>query len=214
LEQIYREAAKDGSEIVALHLSSALSGTYQSAVIASNSVKGVYVPDVKNATIGLGLIVRIAVKLRDEGRTAREISERIAEISERVRLYAYVDSLRYLVRGGRVSAAAGIVGGVLDIHPIISVIGGAVVNVGKAKGKKAACKELLRLAKKDTIDKQYGVMYGHSADAASLAEFKEYTESFVGGSETHDNIIGGVIGTHVGPGAIGLAFIASSVSTR
>jgi len=207
LEQVYSDATSDHSEVVAIHLSSALSGTYQSAVIAAREVRGIYVVDSQNATIGSAILVRAAVKLRDKGFTAKEINERIIALSKKVRLVAYVDSLKYLVRGGRVSAAAGMIGGVLDIKPLIGVQNGAVVTLGKAKGQKAACRELIKLIKKDTIDNSYGIIFGSSDGGEATAELKKSLESFISDCSVNEQLVGPVIGTHAGPGAIAVAYI-------
>ena len=133
LEQAYREAAADGSEVVAIHLSSALSGTYQSAVLASREVANVYPVDSRSATLGMTLLVKAAAELRDSGKSAPEIAEELNRLSERVMLFAYIPTLKYLVRGGRLSTAAGVLGSVLNIYPIISVSDGVVKSIGKAK---------------------------------------------------------------------------------
>ena len=208
LENAYREATQDGSEVVAIILSSVLSGTYQSAVLMSHEVNGVYVVDSLNATFGKALLVREAVKLRDAGMSASEIAEKITALTKRVRLFAYVATLKYLVRGGRVSAVAGAIGGVLNICPLISVQDGAVINIGKARGKNLACKEITRLVEKSNIDKDYDVVFGYSIDETGLSALKENVSGLIKGCNTSDYEIGPIIGAHVGPGAVGLAFIA------
>ena len=208
LEEVYKEATKDGSEVVAIHLSSALSGTYQSAHIASCEVSGVYPVDSKNATMGSGLLVRIAIKMRDEGKSAKEIVKKLEELREKVMLAAYIPSLKFLVRGGRVSAAAGFVGGVMNIYPIITVKDGAVKSMDKARGKNAACKKLEEVIKKHEIDKQYGMVFAHAAAPEDMQNLKQNLESLTEGCEIVDSTIGAVIGTHTGPGAVGFAFIA------
>jgi DegV family protein with EDD domain len=207
LEMAYGDIVSGGYEAVAIHLSSALSGTYQSAVIAAREVKGVYPVDSLNATFGSAILVRAAVKLRDTGMTAAEIAAEISALTKRVRLIAHIPSLKYLVRGGRVSAAAGLIGGALNICPIVAVQDGAVKSLGKARGTKAACQELVRLAETEHIDKTYGLLYGHACDETALDELKLYTKQIADSCETADYTIGAVIGTHTGPGAAGLAFV-------
>jgi fatty acid-binding protein DegV len=97
---------------------------------------------------------------------------------------------------------------VLDIHPIIGVIDGAVVNVGKAKGLKAACKEVMRLAKKNAIDTRYGVAFGTNGNGAAVDALRSMAKLWAGDCEIGEYTVGGVIGTHTGPGAAGFAFIA------
>ena len=210
LEQFYAEAVKDGSEVVAIHLSSALSGTFQSAVLAAREVPGVYPVDSLNATVGMALLVKIAVAMRDSGKSAEEIAKKLSELSERIVLLAYVSTLKYLVRGGRVSAAAGLIGNALNIYPIISLRDGAVRNVGKARGKNMAQKEIAKIVAERGIDKQYGVTFGHADAEADMEALKIHLEEYVEGCDNLDCVIGAVIGTHTGPGATGLAFIAKN----
>ena len=208
LEEIYKDATKDGSEVVAIHLSSALSGTYQSACIAAGEVPGVYAVDSKNATMGSGLLVRIAIKLRDEGKSAAEIAKKLEELRERVTLAAYIPSLKHLVRGGRISVATGFVGGVMNIYPIIGVVDGAVINMTKVRGKNAACKKLEEIIKDNEIDKQYGMVLAHAAAPDEMEKLKQFLAPLTEGCETVDSTIGAVIGAHTGPGAVGFAYIS------
>jgi len=209
LEMIYREETGDGSELVAIHLSSVLSGTYNSAVLAASEVDGVYPVDSLNATFGIALLVRAAAKMRDQGKSGSEIANEITALTKRVRLYAHIPSLKYLVRGGRVSAAAGVIGGVLNICPIIGVKDGAVVPLGKARGKIAACREIARLVKQDEIDPEYGVAFAHAKDVQALDELRTHLEPLIRGYRESGALeVGSVIGTHTGPGAAGITYIA------
>ena len=211
LEIVYREAIADGSEVVAIHLSSAFSGTYQSAVLAAKEVGRVYPVDSQNASFGSALLIRAAVALRDRGQSAAQIAEAITALAKKVRLFAHIPTLKYLVRGGRISAAAGLVGGVLNICPIVTVKDGAVRNIGKARGKTAADKEIAKLVETEGIDPTYGIQFGHGLDTVALDELKAILVSQIplSGCETYcDCVVGPVIGTHAGPGAVGIAFIA------
>ena len=208
LEKVYQEATKDGSEVVAIHISSALSGTYQSAYLASREVSGVYPVDSQNATVGMTVLARIAARLRDTGKSAQEISKKLTELSERIILLAYIPTLKYLVRGGRVSAAAGLIGSVMDIYPIISVKDGKITSVDKARGKNAAHKKIAKLVEEYGINKQHGVVFTHASASADMEALKIHLEDLIDGCETMDCEIGAVVGTHTGPGAVGIAFIS------
>jgi len=208
LEQVYSEATADGCEVVAIHLSSALSGTYQSAVLAAREVAGVYPVDSQNGTFGAALLVRIAAQLRDSDKSAAEIAGQIALLSNRVRLLAYIPTLKYLVRGGRLSAAVGMMGSMLNMYPLVSVQDGMVKNVGKAIGEKAARREVAALTAAEGIDREYGVVFGHAMAADSLAELKNSMAELTEGCDIAVCEIGAVIGAHTGPGAVGIAFIA------
>jgi DegV family protein with EDD domain len=210
LAQIYKEAAKDGSEAVAIHLSSALSGTYQSAVIAARDIPGVYPVDSQSATAGIAILARAAAQMRDSGKSAREIAKKIVELSGKVTVLAYVPTLKYLVRGGRISSAAGFVGNILNVYPIISVRDGVVTSIKKVKGKNAALREIVNIANEYGIDKEYGVIFVHADARADMEQLKRGLESQIAGCEQMDCEIGAVIGTHTGPGAAGLAFITKN----
>ena len=207
LEQTYSEATSDGSEVVAIHLASALSGSYQSAVIASREVPGVYTVDSQSGSFGIALLVSIAADLRDKGKSAAEIAGRLSELSERVTIIAYIPTLKYLVRGGRLSATAGVVGSLLNIFPLVGVRDGAIRSEGKAKGKKAACQEVARLISVEGIDREYGVVFGHAAAPDDVGALKDAVAPLIEGCESFECEIGSVIGTHTGPGAVGIAFI-------
>lgn len=207
IEQSYREAISSGGEVVAIHLSSALSGTYQSAVLAARNVPGVYTVDSRSATIGSALLVRIAANFRDMGMEAAEIARQLTSLSERVVVMAYVPTLKYLVRGGRLSHTAGFIGSVLNIYPLLSVRDGVVKNEGKTRGKNAACLEIARRIKAEGIDEEYGIVFGHAAAPDDMEHLKSTLADLVENCEPSDYEIGTVIGTHTGPGAVGVAFI-------
>jgi len=122
-------------------------------------------------------------------------------------LLAYIPTLKYLVRGGRLSATAGLVGGMMNIYPIIRVKDGVAASIDKARGKSAACKKIANLIEEYGIDKQHGVVFGHASAPADMEALKIYLEELTAGSESIDCEIGAVIGTHSGPGAAGLAFV-------
>jgi len=210
LEQVFRQATNDGCEVVTIHLSSALSGTYQSAVLAAREVTGVYPVDSQNATVGMALLVRIAAELRDSGESAQSIAKKLADLSERILLLAYIPTLKYLVRGGRISPTAGLIGGVLNVYPIISVRDGMVKNIGKARGKNMAQQEITKLVDTHGIDKRYGVVFAHAVAVNDMEALKICLESHIEDCSTMDCEIGAVIGTHTGPGAVGLAFVTKN----
>ena len=132
------ENARDaGDEMVAIFISSQLSGTYQSACIAAAPFKeSVFVVDSENATIGERILAERAWALRDEGLSAADIAYCLNQEKKDIRLVASLDTLEYLRRGGRISGAAALVGGMLSIKPVVGVVDGDVVVLGKARGSK------------------------------------------------------------------------------
>lgn len=207
IEQSYKEAISSGGEVVAIHLSSSLSGTYQSAVLAARAVPGVHTVDSRSAAMGSALLVHIATKFRAMGMEAAEIARRLTELSERLIILAYIPTLKYLVRGGRLSVTAGIIGSVLNIYPLLGVRNGVLKNEGKTRGKNAACMEIARRVRAEGIDKEYGLVFGHASAPEDMQTLKDTLSDLMESCESFDSEIGAVIGTHTGPGVVGVAFI-------
>lgn len=209
-EAAFASALEEAGEVVAITISSALSGTYQSAVIAAETFGDrVRVVDSLSASIGEQVIVRRAVQLAAEGLSAAELAGRIEAERGDVCVLALLDTLEYLKRGGRISAAAAFAGGVLAIKPVITLRDGAVVMAGKARGSKNGGNLLNQFAEKRGIDFSRPYLLGYTglsdallmkyaADSGEL--WRSYTE------ELPVTAIGSVIGTHGGPGAIAVAF--------
>ena len=208
-EEAMEEIVNNGDTAVVITLSSKLSGTYQSACIAAGEFEGkVFVVDSMTATIGERLLLQYGIRLANEGLDAASIAQRLDEIKDKVRIYARLDTLEYLKKGGRISAATAVVGTMLNIKPIIAVDNGVVENVGKARGPKAADKQLRELvAKSGGIDfsKPMCAAYSGNEDD-NLKTFLAESSEMLCGTEAPIATVGCVIGTHVGPGAVALAY--------
>lgn len=136
-QDLFQEAVDAGDEVVCITLSSHISGTYQSACIAAAPFKeSVFVVDSENATIAERILAERAWALRDEGLSAQDIAYCLNQEKKDIRLVASLDTLEYLRRGGRISGAAALVGGMLSIKPVVGVVDGDVVVLGKARGSK------------------------------------------------------------------------------
>ena len=203
------EVTKDGDTAVVITISSKLSGTYQSACIAAGDFEGkVYVVDSMTATIGERLLLQYGIRLAHEGLDAATIAGKLDEIKDKVRIYARLDTLEYLKKGGRINAATAVVGTMLNIKPIIAVRDGVVENVAKARGPKAADKQLRELvAKSGGIDFSKPMCAAYSGlEDDNLKTFLADSTDMLCGSEIPVAVIGSVIGTHVGPGAVAIAY--------
>ena len=199
-----------GDQVVGLFISSELSGTCQSAFIARSVVgeENVFVVDSRTATFGLGLMVREAVRMRDAGLSAAEMAAQLEELSGRVHVLAAVNTLKYLKMGGRISAATAVVGGVLGISPIIAVQNGVVDSVGKARGRKNAFQWIAkRIETEEPIDPEHLVAFGHSNAPDAMEECQAACAGLTDVTKAGVGSIGAVVGTHVGPGAAGIAYI-------
>lgn len=213
-EEAFSELTEDGSEVVAITLSSKLSGTHASAVKAAKKFGGkVHVVDSLNACIGERVLLEYAVRLVKEGRLgAAEIAAELDEKKGKIQLLAVLDTLQYLRKGGRISSVTAIAGEMLSIKPVISVVRGEVKLVGKAMGSKKGNNLLTKLVSDcGGIDFTMPYVLGYSG----LSD--EFLQKYIRDSEAlwkdHTDhvpyyLIGSTIGTHVGPGAIAVAFFA------
>lgn len=212
-EEAFRKVLEEGDTAVCLTVSSKLSGTYQSAVIANDEVDNrVELVDTMTVTLGENILVRRAAELRDEGKTAKEIAEIINEEKEKVRLVALLDTLEYLKKGGRVSATAAFAGSVLSIKPVIGVRDGQVEVLGKARGSKNGNNKLSEeITKAGGVDfsKPFTLGFTGLNDDLLQKYLRDSAHLYEGQvKEFPITTIGSTIGTHAGPGAVGVAFFA------
>ena len=209
------EAVKAGDTAIVITMSGKLSGTCQSARIAAEEFPGkVFVVDSENATIGEQILVLRALSLADQGLDAAAVAGRLEAEKQDIRLVALLDTLEYLKRGGRISPSVALVGGLLSVKPVVAVERGEVVMLGKARGSKNGNNLLVQEIRKTSgvdFDRPYLLGYTGLEDsllqkyiADSAALWTEHTDALPIGT------IGGTIGTHVGPGAVAVAFFQQS----
>ena len=205
------EAARAaGEEAVVITLSSVLSGTYQSALIAKEmcSYGPIYVVDSLSATAGVQIMTEYACKLRDQGLEAKDIAEKVEALKGRIRIFAVIDTLEYLRRGGRLSNLQAGLGTVTKLKPVISVREGAVAVVGKAFGTVAATKQLLKFLSEHPVDNDFPAFALYSDDKSRVDEFlPKLQEVNALPQDLRFCSIGPTIGTHIGPGAVGMAYV-------
>ena len=211
LTDLLLEAKAAGDEAVYITLSSALSGTYQTARMIRESVEypGAYILDSLNATGGQRLLVEYAVRLRDEGASAVEIVEKVGDLRNRIVLYACIDTLEYLYKGGRISHTVYTLGSLAQIKPIIKVdeIGGISVPakaMGMRKGMDILCKRLTLQA--PSPDFPLYVMYTNHRTVAETLAGKLRAQGYEIPDE-HIIGVGAAIGSHIGPNACGIVYV-------
>ena len=214
-EDVLRPIVESGDEAVIITIAGKLSGTAQSAAIAAAEVGGgVWVVDSGNVTIGQGILLRYAIRLRDQGLTGREIAEELERVKSRICLLARVDTLEYLMRGGRLSKAAAIAGNLLHIKPVLCVEDGEVKVLGKARGSRQSDNMLTEfIMKKGGADFSMPVMLAYSGtDDALLKGYIANSSTLWEGQldSLPTTMIGSTISTHAGPGAIAVAFFAKN----
>lgn len=206
-EQAFRKLGEGGDEVVCINLSAALSATMQSAAAAAKSLEGeipVTVVDSRALTIGLGNLVIAAAEAAERGAGVEEIVTLVNDLSDRTRMWGLLNTLDNLLKGGRIGKAQQLMGSVLSIKPVLDMSTGEVHEAGKPRTKK---KGLLWLRDKvlefEGIENLW-VMAGDPDDAAELIDLLEGNYD----GEIHQGRIGPVIGTHGGPGVMGVSFWA------
>lgn len=213
-EEAYKEAKKQGDQVIVITLSAKLSGTWQSANIAADGYEDmVRVVDSANAALGERALVEYALQLKDSGVEYEKIVEKLEQDKGRIRLIALLDTLEYLKKGGRISATVAFAGNLLSIKPVIAIQNGEVVMLGKARGSKQGNNLLAEQIKAvGGIDFDLPYVLGFTGLSDAILQ-KYITDNEVLWKGKVENLktgsVGGTIGTHVGPGAIGVAFFAS-----
>lgn len=206
----FQKIKENGDSAVVITISSKLSGTYQSAVIAAEDFDNIYIVDSGSAAIGSGILAERALKLADDGMNAREIAELLNEEKEKIVIIALFDTLEYLKKGGRISKTAAFAGSVLNIKPVLSVIDGEITVLGKARGSKMGNNLLVEeIEKVGGVDFEKPVLLGFTglSDALLLKYIEDSKYLWEKGlKDIRYTAIGSVIGTHAGPGAIAAAF--------
>ena len=211
LADLFEEAKAAGDEAVYFTLSSALSGTWQSAMFIRDDLgyEGAYLVDSRNATGGQRMLVEYAVRLRDEGKCAKEIVEAVEAMRERIVLYACINTLEYLYKGGRISHLSYTLGTLAQIKPIIHVDHHGRVDIpAKAMGMRKGMDYLCKQADVKAPDTDFP-LYVMYTDDRTVAETLALRLAEHGHAIHEDHIIqvGAAIGSHIGPKACGLVYV-------
>lgn len=195
---------KPGTQIISLHLSAALSGTYQSAILAKSMIEeeaDITIVDSKSASYGFGLIVVEAARMAKAGCSKEEILAMIERYQTERSLYFLVDSLEFLQKGGRIGKAAALFGTLLHIKPILTVDReGEVCAVDKVRGHKRAVARILELLEQDYADRPVHTVMGYTSDQSATDVLADAIKGRFDVRSLLYTAIGSVIGTHVGTG--------------
>jgi len=210
-EAAFEKIVSAGDTALCITVSSELSGTYQSAMIAAESFGDkVIVVDSLSVTIGEQLLVLRAVQLRDEGWSAWEIAEILNHEKKRIRLIALLDTLEYLKKGGRISSAAALAGTLLSIKPVVAVKNGKLEMLGKARGSKNGnnkLKELVKESRGIDFSRPFMLAYSGLSDHLLRKYIADSHELYEGRTDHLPTcMIGSTIRAPAGPGAIGVSF--------
>lgn len=213
-EEAFREAVEAGFDVVCITCTSKLSGTHQSAMIAAEEFPGkVFVVDSQSIALGSAILTEYALQLQDKGLSAEDIAWKLMQKREKVRLIAMLDTLEYLKKGGRISKTVAFAGGMLNIKPVICIENGEIKVLGKARGSRQGNNLLVQeIQKAGGVDFKKPLLLGYTglsdtllqkyiADSAALWEGRV--------EQLPVRIVGSVVGTHVGPGAVAVAFFSA-----
>ena len=208
-EEAYRKLLDGGDEIVSVHLSSKVSGTYNSALMAAQSVGDgkIDVVDSLSTSMALGFMALEGAKLAKAGRDRQAVAACLQELVPKARVICVVDTLTYLERGGRIGKARALLGSLLNVKPILQLKDGEVVPVGRARGRPQSLSRLVELLQRDGKVSQLAIMHG--AAQTDAEQLRERVASSYPGMDIQLTEIGAVLGTHTGPGVIGFTYLVA-----
>lgn len=216
--QIFREVfqrhAENGDICIYLAFSSALSGTYQSAVLAKNEILEDYpdvkleVMDTKCASMGFGLVVLKAAELAAQGKSQEEIVEAVRFHALHMEHIFTVDNLEYLYRGGRVSKTAAFIGSLLNIKPVLHVEDGKLIPIEKLRGRRKVLDRMVAImAERGVSQDQQVIGISHGDDIEAAHNLRDMIRERFGSKDFIISQIGGAVGAHSGPGTLALFFL-------
>ena len=206
----FEEVKENGDELIYFAISSSLSGTYQGATIAKGIVDydGIYIIDTKNVSRMIGILAKYAKKRFDEGISVKEIVNECEKIKTRIKVFAGVDTLEYLYKGGRLSKASATVGTLVNIKPIVTITSeGKVEATGKCIGVPRAIQYIIDRIKSFEIDENFPVCTLYTCGEENCTKLEEKISTLNINVEERQQI-GSAIGAHVGPGVYGIYFVS------
>lgn len=208
--KIFKKVKDAEDEAIVLLISSELSGTCQSAMIAAADFDNISVFDTKQVAAAQKLMVKRCVQLVNEGKSRLEIVAQLREEMKRLKIYASVDTLKYLQKGGRISKSSAIVGGIIGIKPLLTLEDGKLIAIGKARGSKQSGQFLnKKIEEFGGIDFSMPCAVGYSGtDSSNLMQYMENNQALVDEAAGKIDIvqIGTAVGTHAGPGTVLVTF--------
>ena len=206
--EIFEQAKNDGDQLIYLCLSSCFSGTYQGALIAKDMVEydNIYIVDTMGVTHIIGILAQYARNLINDGLTAGEIVDKCEEIKDKIKVYAGVDTLEYLYKGGRLSRASATVGEIAGIKPIITISGGRVEVAGKSIGKIRAMNFVIDKLKTHDINPDFPIFSLYTSGIENCEALEEKLQD--NGYDIKGRLqVGPTIGAHTGPGVYAVMFV-------
>ena len=207
--EVFEEAKEKNEELICILLSSQLSGTYQSAVLAKDLVDydKIYLIDSLSVTHGIRLLAEYGQELARQNKSAEEIVAELEQIKGNIKLYATLDTLEYLYKGGRLNKTTAMLGEMAKVKPSITIADGKVAVIGKSIGKSRAISAVIKAFEKCKLDERFPIysIFTYGIEKSEL--FEERLKEL--GVEVKERLqVGATIGTHIGPGAFGMVFVS------
>lgn len=205
----YRELSASGDPVISIHISSALSGTFQSANMAKKMVENadIEIIDSKLASMGLGLIVLEAAKAAIRSAAKEEILQIIYAMLSKIEVFFIVDTLEYLARGGRIGKAQAFLGTILNVKPLLYLKDGMVNPYEKVRGRARAMERLIQIVEDRVGGRAIKCSLVHGMDPVGMQELLDQVKSRFKCGDPVISTLGAVVGTHVGPGVLGIIFV-------
>ena len=206
---VFEDAQEKGDSVIYITLSSALSGTFQTANMAKNMVEypEIHIIDSLSATHIIRVMADYACKLRDEGKSAAEIAQAVKELQPRVKGGAALDTLEYLYKGGRLNKATAVVGELANLKPIITLSeAGTISVIGKCIGRNKALAFISKTLAEKTLDPDFPVYSIYAYGTENTEKLEQKLESIDIHCQSRLQL-GSTIGTHIGPGAFAVVFV-------
>lgn len=207
-EEVFKDVKEKGDEMIVFCMSKELSITHQQAVLAKETVgyDKIYIIDTLGVADMLVAQVMEAVKMRKQGLTAKAIVAEVEKLVPKTRLFAYVDTLKYLRAGGRVSATKAIIGTLLGIKPNLIVVDGKLDSTAKFAGVRKAQEYLVNRLSQPDVDLSRPIYFAHTDAKAECEKVREQIAKNIKFKDGGIYNISATIGTHAGPGAVAIAF--------
>ena len=205
-EQVYREANEAGDEVLSIHISSVLSGTFGAASLAARNVEGLRCRLVDSGTVsmGEGYLVLVAARLLREGLPVEEVAQRIESLRPTIHIYIMLDNLVYLQRGGRIGRAQSLLGTLLNVKPIVTITD-EVQPYQRVRTVSRALDELVAAARKN--EPLATIYVGHSAAPDLARDLVSRLQPLLPGEPIETIMLGPVVGAHIGAGCVGLVAV-------
>ncbi|SEQ45012.1 EDD domain protein, DegV family [Ignavigranum ruoffiae] len=215
--KLYQVAEQAGQDVLVLCLSGGLSGTVESAQVAkmmTDYQDHIEVIDTRQAILSQRLLVDYAVALRKQGYDFSAMIKAINQVKHRAVVFGLIDQLDYLRRGGRIPRSLAFLGQTLKIKPLIELIDGKIQEFGKKRGFKAAKRAMLARIEALPRDPNFPIYFGYTYDEVNARQVMEAYQEQHPEVVTHFSPIGGIIGSHLGPGGIGVAYVLGEESSQ